>query len=216
MLLHFARFNFKSADLDAEERNYLGHHVALVRKLPGLRLYYTGRLLEVGGEKPDRHRAVILFFDSADAWSAAMRTETGAALAANRQAHLTALDRRSADAEFIVPFGSRSAGQPCFIMAAEFDLATDGGGIEAAETRYRDHHVAIARRLPGLRNYIIGKLAPSDDGAPGRYRLAILAFDSPDALRDAYRSPVGRELAEDERATIRNPRVFRLDARVEV
>ena len=216
MLLNLVRFNFKSADLDAEERNYLGHHVALAMKLPGLRLYYTGRLLEVGGEKPDRYRAAVLAFDSTDASSAAMRTEAGAALAADGQAHLTALERRSADAEVIVPFDSRRAGQPCFIMAAEFDLATDGGGIEAAETRYRDHHVAIARRLPGLRNYIIGKLAPAGGGVASRYRLAVLAFDSPDALRDAYRSPVGRDLAEDERATIRNPRVTRLDARVEV
>jgi hypothetical protein len=49
-----------------------------------------------------------------------------------------------------------------------------------------------------------------------RYRLAILAFDTLDALRDAYRSPLGRELRADERATIVNARVSWLDVRVEV
>ena len=31
MHLTFVTFNFQSADLEAEERNYLGHHVDLAR-----------------------------------------------------------------------------------------------------------------------------------------------------------------------------------------
>ena len=67
-----------------------------------------------------------------------------------------------------------------------------------------------------MRNYIIGKLTRGGGGDPARYRLAILAFDTLDALREAYRSPVGRELRADERATIVNAHVSWLDARVEV
>ena len=71
---------------------------------------------------------------------------------------------------------------------------------------------SIARRLPGLRNYVIGKLGAGAD----RYRIAILVFDSAAAFKAAYRSPVGLELIKDEEATIRDARVHRLDARVEV
>lgn len=51
---------------------------------------------------------------------------------------------------------------------------------------------------------------------PDRMRTALLAFDSADALRDAYRSPSGLELMRDEQATIANARVYRLDATVQV
>jgi uncharacterized protein (TIGR02118 family) len=217
MLLYVARFNFKSSDLEAEERNYFDVHVALARRMPGLRLYYTGKAVESRGERPDRYRAAILMFDHADAFAAAMQTELGPALAADTEAHLADVVMQTADAEVIVPFADRRPGQSCFVMAAEFDLAADGGGLEAAERHYRDKHVAIARRLPGLRNYVIGKLRPPDPAfASPRYRIAILTFDSPEALRAAYRSPVGQELVEDERATIRNARVLRLDGRIEV
>ena len=34
MHLTFVTFNYQSADLEAEERNYLGHHVQLARRFP--------------------------------------------------------------------------------------------------------------------------------------------------------------------------------------
>jgi hypothetical protein len=67
-----------------------------------------------------------------------------------------------------------------------------------------------------LRNYIIGKLIKTVGIEDLRYRMAILVFDSLDAYRAAYASSAGRELLKDEEATIRNARVYRLDARVEV
>ena len=115
-----------------------------------------------------------------------------------------------------MPFDGRRPGQAAFVMAAAFDLGVAPGGLEAAERRYRDNHVALARRLPGLRHYVIGKPPHGDSGDPPRDRLAVLAFDTLDTLREVYRSPLGRELREDERATITNARVFWLDARVEV
>ena len=211
MLLTATRFDYQSEDVAAEEAHYLRHHVALARQLSGLRLYYTARPVEVAEQKPDRRRAAVVMFDSADAWAAAMRTGTGPALRADTEAHLAGLVRVVADAEVIVPFDARRPGQAVLVMAAEFDLAIGEGGLDAAERRYRDHHVAMARELPGLRHYVTGKVTAGE-----RYRLAILAFETLDALRAAYRAPVGRELRADERASIVNARVSWLDARVEL
>ena len=215
MHLTFVTFNYQSADLEAEERNYLGHHVELAKRFPGLRQYYTGRLMKVAGREPDSVRAAILTYDDAAAAASAMRSEVVPALIADTQAHLKDGTSTAVDAETIVPFDSRRAGQNCFVMVAEFDLE-ESAGVEAAEKHYLGTHVSIARRLPGLRNYVIGKLIKTAGIGDSRYRMAILVFDSLDAYRAAYASPAGRELLKDEAATIRNARVYRLDARVEV
>ena len=215
MHLTFVTFNFQSSDLAAEERNYLGHHVELARRFPGLRQYYTGRLMKVAGKESDRVRAAILAYDDAAAAASAMRSDVVPALLADTQSHLKDVTSTAIDAETVVPFDSRRAGQNCFAMVAEFDLV-QGAGLDAAEKHYLGTHVGIARRLPGLRNYIIGQLVKTPGIEDSRYRMATLVFDSLDAYRAAYRSPAGRELLKDEEATIRNARVYRLDARVEV
>ena len=215
MHLTFVTFNYQSADLEAEERNYLGHHVELAKRFPGLRQYYTGRLMKVAGKEPDRIRAAILAYDDAAAAASAMRSDVLPALLADTQAHLRDVTSTAVEAETIVPFDSPRAGQQCFVMVAEFDLE-QSAGVEAAEKHYLGTHVSIARRLPGLRNYIIGKLIKTPGGEDSRYRIATLVFDSLDAYRAAYSSPAGRELLKDEAATIRNARVYRLDARIEV
>jgi uncharacterized protein (TIGR02118 family) len=215
MHLTFVTFNYQSADLEAEERNYLDYHVGLAKRFPGLRQYYTGRLMKVGDRQPDSVRAAILIYDDAAAAASAMRSEVVPALLADTQAHLKDGTSTAVDAETIVPFDSRRAGQNCFVMAAEFDLE-ESAEPEAAEKLYLGTHVSIARRLPGLRNYVIGKLIKTAGIGDARYRMAILVFDSLDAYRAAYASPAGRELLKDEAATIRNARVYRLDARVEV
>lgn len=215
MHLTFVTFNYQSADLEAEELNYLGHHVQLARRFPGLRQYYTGRLMKVAGKGPDRARAAILGYDDAAAAASAMRSDVVPALLTDTQAHLKDVTSTAVDAETIVPFESRRAGQQCFAMVAEFDLE-QSAGIEAAEKHYLGTHVSIARRLPGLRNYVIGKLIKTPGIEESRYRMAMLVFDSLDAYRAAYASPAGRELLQDEEATIRNARVYRLDARVEL
>ncbi len=206
----FVAFNYQSGDIEAEERNYLGHHVALAKGFPGLRQYYTGRTMEHSGGKPSHFRRALLAFDNADASAKAMQSAAGPAIIADTQAHLKDLTTQVFDGEVIVPFENRKPGQKCFVMAAEFNL--DKANPDAAEKRYREHHTGIARRLPGLRNYMIGKLGVGAD----RYRIAILAFDSVEAFKDAYRSPVGAELIKDEEATIRDARVYRIDARVEL
>jgi uncharacterized protein (TIGR02118 family) len=215
MHLTFVTFNYQSADLEAEERNYLTHHVQLARRFPGLRQYYTGRLMKVSGKEPDRFRGAIISYDDAATAASAMSSDVVPALLADTQAHLKDGTSTAVDAETIVPFDSRRTGAQSFVMVAEFDLE-QSAGLEAAEKHYLGTHVSIARRLPDLRNYIIGKVIKTPGVEDSRYRMAILVFDSLDAYRAAYASPDGRELLKDEAATIRNARVYRLDARVEV
>src|SRR5258708_14815592 len=103
MHLTFVTFNYRSADLEAEERNYLGHHVELARRFPGLRQYYTGRLMKVPGQEPDRIRAAMGCYDDAAAATSAMRSEVVPALLPDPQAHLTDGTSTAVDSETIVP-----------------------------------------------------------------------------------------------------------------
>src|ERR1700731_212586 len=177
MHLTFVTFNYQSADLEAEERNYLGHHVELAKRFPGLRQYYTGRLMKVAGKQPYSVRAAILAYDDAAPAASAMRSEVVPALIADTQAHLKDGTSTAGDGTAIGPFDSRRAGQNCFVMVAEFDLE-QSAGVEAAEQHYLGTHVSIARRLPDLRNYIIGKLIKTPGIEDSRYRVATLMFDS--------------------------------------
>lgn len=97
-----------------------------------------------------------------------------------------------------------------FYMMAAFDVALPGASAAEAERHYLERHVPLARRLPGLRTYVIATLASAGGIEAERRRGAILAFDSETAWRDAYRSPIGRELREDEKRLIAAPRVFLL------
>jgi len=217
--VNFTSFNYKpGADFNAEERNYLGYHVQLAKALPGLRLYATGVFRNAQGVKPLHHRAAILAFDSAEAASEAMRTETGRKVRQDGVEHLTDARPLGFDATEIVPFASREVGRKYFMMAAEFDLKPDPGEtLAAAEDRYLNYHTGVARRLPGLRGYMIGRLVETRGATPDRLRMALLVFDSAEALRAAYRSPVGEELIRDEERSIAsNARVYRLDVTVQV
>ena len=74
-----------------------------------------------------------------------------------------------------------------------------------AERHYLEHHVPLARRLPGLRQYAIGQLLETRTVHAQRYRGAILGFDNLDTLRAAYASPIGQELRRDEDLLIADP-----------
>jgi uncharacterized protein (TIGR02118 family) len=68
---------------------------------------------------------------------------------------------------------------------------------EAFDRHYREVHVPLARRLPGLRRYTIGRdIVPVRDGAPC-YLVAELEWDTMDDLRAAFASPEGRATAAD-------------------
>ena len=97
-----------------------------------------------------------------------------------------------------------------FYMIATFDLRFAGATPADAERYYLERHVPLARRLPGLRAYVVGTLAATPGIPADRRRGAILAFESEDAWRAAYRSPVGRALRDDEKRLIADPRVVLL------
>ncbi len=215
----FTCFDFKSSDLEAEERNYAEVHVPLARQLPGLRRYLTGRMLAPPGTQPPYYRAVFLSYDGAAEAAAAMRESPVAnPLAADGREHMKNLRWLEMDSEVIVPLESQGSGSRYLLMAAEFDLQVETAGFSdaaSAEERYLGEHTRIARRLPGLRHYMVGRLVEAGRRKPDRLRLALLAFDDAQALREAYRSPVGLELIKDEQATIANARVYRIDATVQ-
>ena len=121
---------------------------------PGLRQYYTGRPMKVAGEKPMRF-ALRFCFRRRGGCRNSDGSAVVPALIADTQAHLKDL-RPLSMPKTIVPFDSRRAGQQCFVMVAEFDL--DRGGYRGGGKALPRHTPSIARRLPGLRNYMIGKL----------------------------------------------------------
>lgn len=85
------------------------------------------------------------------------------------------------------------------------------GSPEEAERYYLEHHVSLAKTLPGLRQYVIGFSVTPWPTAVKRHRAAILAFDSEDAMRRAYRTDVGKELSADEERLITDAVVIFLD-----
>jgi uncharacterized protein (TIGR02118 family) len=216
----FACFDFKSADLEAEERNYADVHVGLAKQLPALRRYITGRLRAPTGQQTPYYRTAILSFDDAVAAEIATRKSPVAKpLAADTREHMTNARWVEMESEIVVPFESAPAGRNYLLMAAEFDLQVEKAGfsdVASAEQRYLGEHTRIASRLPGLRHYTVGRPIEAGGQRSDRLRIAMLAFDNAQALRDAYRSTVGAELIKDEDATIANARVYRIDATVQI
>lgn len=71
------------------------------------------------------------------------------------------------------------------------------GDPETFDRHYRDVHVPLARKLPGLRSYTISNdLAPTRGGEPF-YLVAELEWDSTAELLAAFASPEGRATAAD-------------------
>ena len=68
----------------------------------------------------------------------------------------------------------------------------------AFEKYYFDTHVALAKKIPGLRKYEISHGAvASPAGASGVHLVALLQFDSMAALQTALGSPEGQAAAGD-------------------
>jgi len=67
---------------------------------------------------------------------------------------------------------------------------------EAFDRHYREVHIPLARKLPGLRSYVI-----TDDQVAVRgeafYRIAELHWDSMEDLRASITSPEGQAVADD-------------------
>jgi len=194
MWISIVTFKFKSADLVAEEKNYFGHHVHLAKQMPGLRMYWTGKLRATRKLVPERYRAGIIVFDDSAAAAAAMMG-SAPALIADTHEHMTQLHNHTADVDPVLPLRA-GAGRDCFLSIATFQARDP--------ERYRERHVGLARRLPGLSGYAVG---------PG---LAVLEWPSYDAMREAYRSPHGREVLTSADELCADVRLTYVDARTEV
>ena len=76
---------------------------------------------------------------------------------------------------------------------ALYETPADPG---AFDRHYREIHIPLGRRLPGLRRYAVGRDAAAVRGEP-YYLIAELDWDTMDELRAAFASPEGRATAAD-------------------
>lgn len=65
----------------------------------------------------------------------------------------------------------------------------------AFDRHYRDVHIPLARRLPGLRRYTIGRDLVAVRGDSPCYLVAELEWDTMDELQAAFASPEGSATA---------------------
>jgi uncharacterized protein (TIGR02118 family) len=83
-------------------------------------------------------------------------------------------------------------------MTARFIALYETPADSAAFDRhYHDVHIPLARRLPGLRRYTIGRGLVAVRGGAPYYLVAELEWDTVDDLRAAFASPEGRATAAD-------------------
>lgn len=69
---------------------------------------------------------------------------------------------------------------------------------EAFDAHYRDVHMPLIEKWPGLKRAEVGRVTGMPGGAEAPYYLtAEMYFDDADALRTAMRSPEGRAAGED-------------------
>jgi uncharacterized protein (TIGR02118 family) len=76
---------------------------------------------------------------------------------------------------------------------AVYQTPTDA---EAFDRHYREIHIPLASRLPGLRRYTVSRDMTALRGE-ACHMVAELEWDTMDALRAAFASPAGRATAAD-------------------
>ena len=67
----------------------------------------------------------------------------------------------------------------------------------AFDRHYREVHIPLTRKLPGLRRYTMGRHATAIRGGEPYYLIAELEWDDMAALQKAFQSPEGRATAQD-------------------
>ncbi|WP_405866832.1 MULTISPECIES: EthD family reductase [unclassified Streptomyces] len=67
----------------------------------------------------------------------------------------------------------------------------------AFDRHYREVHLPLARRLPGLRRYTLGRRADDVRGGEPCHLVAELEWDTREELDAAFASPEGRACAAD-------------------
>lgn len=68
----------------------------------------------------------------------------------------------------------------------------------AFDKHYFDKHVALAKKIPGVRSYEVSQGPVATPGGPSNYHLvAILEFDNVAAIQNAFASPEGQAAVAD-------------------
>ncbi len=68
---------------------------------------------------------------------------------------------------------------------------------ETFDRHYRETHLPLIERWPGLHRIEVGKVTGALGGSPPYYLVAEMYFDDDAALRAALRSPEGRASGDD-------------------
>ncbi len=68
---------------------------------------------------------------------------------------------------------------------------------EAFDQHYRQTHMPLVERWPGLRRVEVGKITGAVGGEAPYYLITEMYFDDQEALRAALRSPEGRAAGND-------------------
>ena len=68
---------------------------------------------------------------------------------------------------------------------------------DAFDQHYRQTHLRLVERMPGLRRVELGKITGAVGGESPYYLITEMYFDDQDALRAALRSPEGRAAGDD-------------------
>ncbi|MDQ1367761.1 MAG: hypothetical protein QOF20_114 [Acidimicrobiaceae bacterium] len=69
--------------------------------------------------------------------------------------------------------------------------------VEAFDRHYREVHIPLARKLPGLRRYTVSRAPSAIRGGEPYYLIAELDWDDIAALQRAFQSPEGKQTADD-------------------
>ncbi|MGH7933028.1 MAG: EthD family reductase, partial [Candidatus Binataceae bacterium] len=203
MQVNITNFNYKPGiDFATGERRYLQDHVEMAKRLPDLRTYLLGTYRGRAGAKAAHLRAAVWTFDSGAGAGRAMNSAAGLKMREHGATLFADIQPLGFDGTVIAAMDSMQIGKRCFMAIAMFDLKVKNDGLEVADRRYLAHHTVIARRLPGLRYYVTGRMFERNGYKPDRFRCAIVIFDNFQAFDQAFRSEVGVELAKDEAATL--------------
>jgi uncharacterized protein (TIGR02118 family) len=68
---------------------------------------------------------------------------------------------------------------------------------DAFDGYYRDTHVPLATKLPGLKKFTVGHVQPLDPSQQAPYFVAELDFESEEAMGQAFSSNEGQAAAAD-------------------
>jgi uncharacterized protein (TIGR02118 family) len=71
--------------------------------------------------------------------------------------------------------------------------------VEAFDRHYREVHIPLATKMPGLRRYTLSRNTSRVRGGEPHYRIAELDWDDMPSLQRALESPAGRATSEDVR-----------------